>query len=94
MRLTMIGVVMAIALIACEPMAPEPAAPAATPEPAAPPPPERTATCADSAIRLVGRSEAVHGAIVKDVLYMGGETADATCRAPTDQRLRRVTPTA
>ena len=79
--MAVIAAALAAALAACEQ---SPATPAATPEPA---PPERTATCADSAIQLVGRSEAVHGAIVQDVLYMGGKTADATCTQDASRAL-------
>lgn len=79
--MAVIAAALAAALAACEQ---SPATPAATPEPA---PPERTATCADSAIQLVGRSEAVHGAIVQDVLYMGGKTADATCTQDVSRAL-------
>ena len=79
--MAVIAAALAAALAACEQ---SPATPAATPEPA---PAERTATCADSAIQLVGRSEAVHGAIVQDVLYMGGKTADATCTQDASRAL-------
>ena len=61
----------------------------ATTEPATTPAPtDRQATCADSAIRLPGLGRrGIHGAIVSDVLHMGGATAPATCTEPANQSL-------
>ena len=72
----------AVAFIACEEAVPPDPAPA--PDPA---PTERQATCDDSAIRLSGKLAEydVHGAIVNDILHMGGATAPATCTDPVNQ---------
>lgn len=72
-------VVAMMAVMACEPMAPDPTAPTA---------PEPQATCDDSAIRLLERGAGIHGAIVDDTLHLGGETAPATCTDPTNEALQ------
>ena len=78
-------VTLALTLAACEEQI-TPAPPAATPPapapvaPAAPEPAEPEPTCEDSAIRLVDRGQGIHGAIVDDMLHLGGETAPAECR--------------
>ena len=65
-------------------VAPDPA----TTEPATPAPADRQPTCADSAINLPDLGpRGIHGAIVSDVLHMGGETAPATCTEPANQSL-------
>ena len=56
--------------------------PAANPEPAAP-----QASCEDVAISVLERGAGVHGAIVSDMLHMGGATAPATCMDPANQSL-------
>ena len=45
------------------------------------------ASCDDSAIRLLNRDARIHGAIVSDMLHMGGATAPATCMEPANQSL-------
>ena len=52
------------------------------PEPAAP-----RASCEDVAISVLERGAGVHGAIVSDMLHMGGATAPATCLDPANQSL-------
>ena len=86
-------------LAACSPAvtptadAPKPTANAPTPTPTPAPPPAPTpaapqASCDDSAITLLDRVDAgIHGAIVADVLHMGGATAPATCMAPANSSL-------
>ena len=61
---------------------PNPEEPAANPEPAA-----RQASCDNVAIILLERGAGVHGAIVSDMLHMGGATAPATCMNPANQSL-------
>ena len=71
-------------LAACQP-AVTPTANAPAP-PQTPTPPEPQASCDDSAITLLNRGGAgIHGAIVADVLHMGGATAAATCSVPVNQ---------
>ena len=60
--------------------APAPADPAPTPD-------QPQATCDDSAIRLLGRSAGIHGAIVADTLHMGGAAAPVTCAEPANLAL-------
>ena len=81
-------VTLALIMAACEeqitPAPPAATPPAPAPAPAAPPAPEPAEpepTCEDSAIRLVDRGQGIHGAIVDDVLHLGGETTPAECRA-------------
>ncbi len=67
--------------------APKPTANAPTPTPT-PTPAAPQASCDDSAITLLDRGDAgIHGAIVADVLHMGGATAPATCMAPANSSL-------
>ena len=67
--------------------------PAATPGPAPAEPAQRQVTCDDSAIRLLGRGDGIHGAIVADTLHLGGATAPATCTDPTNESLAAGLPT-
>ena len=64
---------------------------AVTPDPAATPStepdPSARATCVDSAIRLPDRGGGIHGAIVADMLHMGGATAPAACMEPANLSL-------
>ena len=83
----LVPVVVALLAACAEPINGPTAAPAATPEPTAPAASTPEPTCEDSAIRLVDRGEGIHGAIVDDVLHMGGETASAACSAPVNQSL-------
>ena len=64
-------------------VAPDPA----TTAPATPAPADRQATCVDSGIYLPGFGLGIHGAIVSDILHMGGATAPATCTEPANQSL-------
>lgn len=89
-RAQWLALAQAALLAACaEPITAPTAPTAATPEPTAPaaPAPEPEPTCEDSAIRLVDRGEGIHGAIVDDVLHLGGATAPATCKGQADQSL-------
>ena len=77
-------------LASCQPAVTGPAGGAASPDPAPagqPEPAAPQATCGDLAIRLLERGAGIHGAIVADVLHMGGAAAPVTCAEPANLSL-------
>ncbi len=86
--------ILAAVVAACQPPSVTPTAVKPTPDTPAPTPTSPTtrpqASCDNSAIRLLDRGQGIHGAIVADVLHMGGAKAPVTCADPVNESLAAV----